>query len=186
MKLAVVFPGIGYTCDKPLLYYAGKLAVKYGYEVKPVIYGDFPSGVKGSSQKMKEAFCSAFTQAEAILKDVPWGDYEEILFISKSIGTVVAAAFMKKYGIEGRSISYTPLEETFSFAKGEGIMFHGTKDPWAKDSAVIYDGCEKIGQTLYIIKNANHSLETGEVLHDIEKMQFIMEKTEEFIKNEIK
>jgi phosphoglycolate phosphatase len=25
-KIAVIFPGIGYTCDKPLLYYAGKFA----------------------------------------------------------------------------------------------------------------------------------------------------------------
>ena len=24
-KLLVLFPGIGYTCDKPLLHYAGKL-----------------------------------------------------------------------------------------------------------------------------------------------------------------
>lgn len=33
-KIAVPFPGIGYTCDKPLLYYSGKLAEKYGYQVK--------------------------------------------------------------------------------------------------------------------------------------------------------
>ena len=24
-KIAVLFPGIGYTCDKPLLYYSAKL-----------------------------------------------------------------------------------------------------------------------------------------------------------------
>ena len=29
-KLAVIFPGIGYTKDKPLLYYAGKLAKAAG------------------------------------------------------------------------------------------------------------------------------------------------------------
>lgn len=42
MKLAVLFPGIGYTCDKPLLYYGAKLAKSYGYEVKRVEYGNFP------------------------------------------------------------------------------------------------------------------------------------------------
>ena len=31
-KIAIVFPGVGYTKDRPLLYYAGKLAVKRGYE----------------------------------------------------------------------------------------------------------------------------------------------------------
>ena len=28
MKIAVFFPGIGYHCDKPLLYYARKLDMK--------------------------------------------------------------------------------------------------------------------------------------------------------------
>ena len=32
MKLAVFFPGIGYHCDKPLLYYSRKLVQEYGYE----------------------------------------------------------------------------------------------------------------------------------------------------------
>lgn len=32
-KIAVLFPGIGYTCDKPLLYYSAKLAAEKGYEV---------------------------------------------------------------------------------------------------------------------------------------------------------
>lgn len=31
-KMAVFFPGIGYHCDKPLLYYAQKLAAEKGYE----------------------------------------------------------------------------------------------------------------------------------------------------------
>jgi hypothetical protein len=40
-KIAVVFPGVGYTKDRPLLYYAGKLAAANGYEL---IHLDF-SGI---------------------------------------------------------------------------------------------------------------------------------------------
>ena len=32
-KLAVLFPGIGYHCDKPLLYYSKKCLSAYGYEI---------------------------------------------------------------------------------------------------------------------------------------------------------
>lgn len=32
MKLVVCFPGIGYHCDKPLLYYSRKLAAAAGYD----------------------------------------------------------------------------------------------------------------------------------------------------------
>ncbi len=32
MRLVVVFPGIGYHCDKPLLYYGRKVASECGYD----------------------------------------------------------------------------------------------------------------------------------------------------------
>ena len=37
-KLACLFPGIGYTCDKPLLYYSWKMLAAGGWEVIPVTY----------------------------------------------------------------------------------------------------------------------------------------------------
>ena len=47
-KLAVIFPGIGYHCDKPLLYHAKKIAAAKGYEILEVPYTGFESGVKGN------------------------------------------------------------------------------------------------------------------------------------------
>lgn len=41
-KLAVLFPGIGYHCDKPLLYYSKKCLSAYGYEIIEVNYKHFP------------------------------------------------------------------------------------------------------------------------------------------------
>lgn len=32
MKLVVCFPGIGYHCDKPLLYYGRRVAESIGYK----------------------------------------------------------------------------------------------------------------------------------------------------------
>ena len=87
-KIAVLFPGIGYTCDKPLLYYTGKLAVARGYKLVKVEYGNFPSGIKENKEKMEEAFRCGLEQAEKILQDICWEEYEDILFVSKSIGTV--------------------------------------------------------------------------------------------------
>ena len=85
MKLAVIFPGIGYHADKPLLYYSKKLAKNYGFEIVEVPYGNFPKGVKGSPDKMKEAFFAAVKQTEEILKDVDFASCDKLLFISKSI-----------------------------------------------------------------------------------------------------
>lgn len=41
-KLAVFIPGIGYTVDRPLLYYSGKLSAQMGYEPKRLIFTGFP------------------------------------------------------------------------------------------------------------------------------------------------
>ena len=131
MKLAVLFPGIGYTCDKPLLYYAARLAREKGYQVRPLPYGPFPAKVRGDAELMRRCFDIAWTQAEAMLKDVVWEDCEDILFIGKSIGTTVAARYAREHGLSARCALLTPLEETFLFTRGDAVAFHGTGDPWA-------------------------------------------------------
>ena len=49
MKLAVLFPGIGYTCARPLLYYAGNIVFELligSYEVCLAVYLDDHSHLK--------------------------------------------------------------------------------------------------------------------------------------------
>ncbi|MGF0031511.1 alpha/beta hydrolase [Bariatricus sp. SGI.154] len=179
-KIAVIFPGIGYHCDKPLLYYSKKLAIQNGYVLQEVPYGNFPQNVKGNAEKMEQSFYTALEQAEDILKDIVWEDYSHILFISKSIGTAVAAAYAAEHGLETRNIFYTPVEQSFRFMGREGIVFHGTSDPWVKTSAVRR-GCEEKELTLYITEDANHSLETGDVQRDLENMRTLMRLTVEYI-----
>ena len=52
-KIACLFAGIGYTCDKPLLYYSAKMLSALGCEIVPVPYGGFESGVKGHPDRMR-------------------------------------------------------------------------------------------------------------------------------------
>ena len=179
-KIAVIFPGVGYHVDKPLLYYSKKLAAQNGYEIKEVPYGKFPKGVKGSREKMEKAFFSALEQAGEILKDVDFSEYHDILFISKSVGTAVASAYAGKHGFNTRNIYYTPVEASFQFMKQPGIAFTGTADAWVTFDAVEL-GCRDGGFPLYVTENGNHSLETGDVRQDLENLQKIMKITEEYI-----
>ncbi len=181
MKLAVIFPGIGYTCDKPLLYYSGKLAAKCGYEVIPVPYGNFGKDVKGNAKKMRESFEHALLQAEEMLSCVRWNEYEDIVFISKSIGTVVASCYAKKHGLHVRSILFTPLPETYEFAEMPACAFHGTSDQWA-DTPEIKNAAKRTGIPLYLTENANHSLETGDVLKDTENLRGVLEIVKDMLK----
>ena len=181
-KLAVIFPGIGYHTDKPLLYYSKKSAKSADYEIVEVPYGNFPQGVKGSPEKMAQCFNSARQQAEKLLEHVDFALYEELLFISKSVGTAVASEYANRHGLHTRNIFYTPVAQTFPFVKNGGIVFHGTADPWVETS-IVKNCCEEKNLPLYITENANHSLETGEVMTDLQNMERIMEITGKYIEN---
>lgn len=180
MKAAVIFPGIGYHVDKPLLYYSKKIAKERGYDVIDVPYGNFPGGVKGSKEKMEAAFLSALEQAEEILKEIDFSRYEEILFISKSVGTAVASAYAGKHDLDTRNVYYTPVGSSFHFMKQSGIVFHGTCDGWV-ETELVKEECEKSGFPLHIIEGGNHSLETGNAMEDLGNLRKIMEITKEYI-----
>ena len=184
MNLAVVFPGIGYHTDKPLLYYSKKPAASLGFEIKEVSYGDIPADVKGSSEKMNAAFSSALARSEAILKDTDFSACGRLLFISKSLGTVVSTAFAGQHDLKTENIFFTPVDATFSLLtqhRQDGIVFHGTKDPWIKTS-VVSDACERLALPLFLTKNGNHSLETGDVVTDLKNLCPVMEEIRRYIK----
>lgn len=179
-KLAVVFPGIGYHCDKPLLYHAKKVAAAHGYEVREVPYQGFPAKVKGDPDKMRQSFLIAMEQSEELLRDVDWERYEQVLFLSKSVGTCVAAAFAVRHGLKTVNVYFTPVGATFDFHPQEGIVFHGTADPWASD-AEIEEGCRACGLPLINIPDTNHSLESGDPMRDLQILREVMERVDEYL-----
>lgn len=180
MKLAVVFPGIGYHTGKPLLYYAIELAHSHGYEIREVSYGVLPQNSKGNAGSMQEASEIALRHAEEILKDVDFGKYDKILFLSKSIGTVVAAAYAGKHGLNVDNIYFTPVEAAFPFMKGNGIVFHGTADSYA-DTQQVVNICKERGLSLHLTEGAGHSLEVGEVDRDVAELGRIMKLCGEYL-----
>ena len=178
--IAVLLPGIGYTCDKPLLYYSGKLAGSLGWAVTPVPYTGFPAKIRGDRERMRESCEIALRQTERMLKAVDWRQYDPVFFISKSIGTAAAVRYAGACGIPCRHILFTPLEETFSVPVREAIAFHGTADPWA-DTNRIRSLCKEAEIPLYITENANHSLETGDVLENIRTLGFVMQRVKAYL-----
>ena len=63
-RLAVFFPGIGYTVDKPLMHYSRRLAEKHGFEIRLLPYSGFPKKVKSDKTKMQESYKIALQQAK--------------------------------------------------------------------------------------------------------------------------
>ena len=154
-KIAVIFPGVGYNKDRPLLYYSGKLAAKNGYELRFI---DF-SGIKWSKEQLKDM-----------------GDMsgDDVLFISKSIGTVVATAYAEKMSINAGQICFSPLEMIEGFVKEEGAeLFCGDNDPMA-DYKVLERIAKEKRLKIHRIEGGNHSLETGDIFKDIDNLRSVL------------
>ena len=179
-RLAVIFPGIGYNFDRPLLHFAEKQALHYGYEIRHVTYSGFDKkGMRGNAQKMKSAFQLAMEQTERQLDDVSWDKYERIVFISKSIGTVAAAHYAERHGIAAVQILFTPFPETFEGAAiDQGLAFHARTDPWMDDGETVR-AAEEAGVSMICYPEGNHSLETGDVIRDIDTLADVFRRTEE-------
>ena len=184
-KIAVIFQGVGYTKDRPLLYYSGKIAAAFGYEL---VWPDF-SGLVWSKEALKDPVrmeeilnvCIGRAEAACEAKQITADD--TLLFLSKSIGTVVAAAYAKKHGLPAKQIFFTPLPDMERFVEaGNGLVFYGSADPYALPETIARLCCENQLEA-YCIDNANHSLETGRVLQDIAALERIMQKVHKHIED---
>ncbi|MBR3267876.1 MAG: alpha/beta hydrolase [Oscillospiraceae bacterium] len=183
-KLAVIFPGIGYHKDKPLLYYAARIAQNCGYETISVEYCNMPEKIRGNTEMMRIAAELACQQASEQLQSVNICDYNRILLIGKSIGTIAAAKFAAEHPDHIKEIRYTPLESTFSFVPsvtGSCIAFLGTDDPWSDKNRITKEAAKQ-NIPLYLYPDCNHSLECHDVIRNIEYLREIMQITSDFIR----
>ena len=180
-KLAVVFPGIGYHTDLPLLYYARKLAAARGYAVREVHYRGFPRRVGDWCDKtIHDTTKLALEQANELLYHMNYEELDSLLFIGKSIGTAVAAAYAKEHDIDPKLVLYTPIDETFRYPIKNAIVFHGTNDRYA-DTKKIEAACKKASVPLFLSEGASHSLETSTPEEDLATLLNVMKETARFM-----
>lgn len=180
-KLAVFFPGTGYHTDKPLFYYSRKIAAAKGYEALCIIYGELSMAKeKNEAPVWDEVVNAAIIRAKEQLKKVKFQDFDRVVFVSKSIGTAVAASIDREWKLYADHIFYTPVAESFQVMGDKGIVFHGTKDPLA-DTAKVTEECKRRNLPLYLTEEGNHSLETGNPVKDISILKGVMEIEEDYL-----
>lgn len=202
-NLVVIFPGVGYHCDMPLLYEVKRIAEGAGYEIREVNYGELPPPEQADAKKKNECFAVACRRTEEALRETNWDAYDDVAFIGKSIGTAVAAYYAGAHALKPRFVLFTPLLETFtqpeifiadraneSESAARTIAFSGTSDPWT-DTEKLKEVCAKHRIPLYLTAHANHSLEVREekterpfedlISLNLSHLKNTMRRTEEFL-----
>lgn len=116
-KLLVLFPGVGYSTARPLLYYAKRMGQEKGYEVLELEYSRMPEHPFDNLKETAKTVCAC---AEAWAEHVDWEKYDKIAFVSKSVGTVAAGFLTRRLAETGGCVQIvnlflTPIEPTFKY-----------------------------------------------------------------------
>ena len=160
-NLVVLFPGVRYSVDCPLLYYADLCYSLRGYEVKAI--NSYEVDVADGLSDLNTYAALAEKNVMKQLQHVEWNSYENIVFASKSIGTVIALWLEDKLQLERvRHILLTPLNQTIPFMKRERryqCIVTGTDDHFV-DWKELVELCQTRNYPLTVIEGVGHRLET--------------------------
>ena len=169
-KLAVVFPGLGYTCQMPLLYYSTLMLVDQGFDV---LWVETNYGMNKEYLALNEEMKSEWIRKDAI---AAWKsamikrNYKRVVFLGKSIGTVSLAALLQERSLpkDTRNVLLTPLLDNKRIIATlqqnptkKSIFVIGTADAYY-DPDALKRMRENARNRVLVIKGADHSLEIGE------------------------
>jgi len=175
-KLVVLFPGKNYPCNLPLLYYARSTAIELGYDVLNLEYGYQAAKTELDINDLPLIIEEC---TEAIRRIID--GYDEVVFISKSMGTVVAGEVHRKLQLQVKHIYLTPLFDTVPYINStERIVIYGSEDSLFGDKALQQISPEH-SYGIIEIPGADHGLEVGNVKENLTQLQFIVDRYVQFL-----
>lgn len=188
-RLAVIFPGYGYTCDRAMLYYPLQMLLAEGNDALQVNYAfDNKPGFWQSGDQTRALWFG--TDALAAMRAVLGkGAYEQITMVGKSLGSLAVghvSTFLHHYGAM-RGVLFTPLlknpalvQQLIAF-KGPLLLVVGTADSM-HDPAALKEIQAAREVTVIEVEGADHSLEVkGEVLRSLDMLKMVMERVSQFL-----
>ncbi len=166
--LVILLPGIGYTIFGPLIYYSYSLAVELGYDVLTIEYGF----QKTNQSFEQEHYSNIIDESKtAIDKALFSGNYNDIVFIGKSLGTGIMSNLLSYYQsiLRITPIFIAPIKSAVdSIGLFKSLVIIGTNDSHFDDIKNI-NGLDNVH--MYIIHGADHDLEVDNFIESIDYMK---------------
>lgn len=155
--IAVCFPGTGFTCKEMLF---EQLSRRYAEQNYDVIKLDFSHIPFREIESINEAVSVAQRAVKRQLFGTRFEEYEDVVFISKSLGTILAAHAEQDYHIHPRHLYLTPLHRTLSLIGPDAriiSMVLGTQDRFLTGKALA-NFCDEREIRYCLVDGVNHSL----------------------------
>ena len=156
--LVVAFPGIRYTCRQALIQDCLSFYSKRGYETLCL---DFAGVAFDGTTDMGRAAELALPSILRQISGVCFQDYADVVFLSKSLGTLCAVRTAAALQLQPRHFLLTPLPETLQELPKQAEVFGaviGTKDTHL-DAAKLETFCRERAIPCLTVPEAGHRLQ---------------------------
>lgn len=188
-KVALVFPGLAYNSQMPLLHYTIKAIIDSGINVLAVDY-DYSNNPEFLKQSQRIRSDWLIEDVEASLRVITEDEKQEVVCLTgKSLGTLAVGHLLETHEDlrDAKTIWLTPLiknpellEQMLAYMK-DAVLVIGAKDPHY-DSDIIdrLNATTQLGGI--VIEEANHSLEIeGDVTKSLRVLMQIVFVLQQFL-----
>jgi hypothetical protein len=161
-RICFMFSGLGYTYEKPLLYYVTMLMIKHGIDVVQIHYTYSKELITKSTDEIADVMMK---DVDLVLQDVlSHNDYKNIIFAGKSLGTIPLIQRVMKDEVykDAVMLLLTPLLtrselfESLLESTHKGLLVIGTRDHYYTEE--VYQ-LKTNTMNIRVIENADHSLD---------------------------
>lgn len=189
--LGVLFPGLYYTNQNPLMYYTGAVLLQLGADVLRVNV-DYSVPEYQNAPQDQQAAWLAEDAAAAVQAAQKQGGYGRLVLAGKSLGTLALAQLLPRSVPAGTMILWLtpllhlpPLVDAAAGFSGPALFVAGSADP-AFDPEAFKKIQKANGARAHLVKNANHSLDIpGDVIGSIEQMRGTQAVILDFLKSQL-
>jgi hypothetical protein len=187
--LAVIFPGLNYSADMPLLYFPGRLLSNMGYDVLQV-RADYTNAEFQSLGRADQVARLTVDARAALMAGKTQRAYPQLVLVGKSIGTLALAGLMGDAAAAGATtiwltplLRYPALVEAAIKAGSHALFACGTGDS-TYDPVALQRIQAATEAPALLCEGANHSLELpGDILRSVEYLRQLLQAISALLKS---
>ena len=187
-RLAVLFPGMRYSIDMPLLYYTSRLLVSGGADALLVDYRyhEDPTFMSADEQERARQLTGDVTAACRVA--LSQRSYRDVTIVGKSIGTLAMAHLLSTESnlSAARAVWLTPLLRNENLRRqinnwrGKSLFVIGTSDPEYDEALLAEVEAATRGKSL-VIEGGDHSLEIdGDFFGSLQALEKVLRAIRRF------
>ena len=186
-ELAILLPGLNYTCDMPLLYYPTRLLLGRGADVLQ-LFTDYTTPAFQGASPREQAKRMAEDARAALHTGRSQRLYRRLILVGKSIGTLALAQLINEENcVDATTIWLTPLlrqppvVRAASRCTGPALFVVGTGDA-TYDPAVLEKIRQQTNAQALVIESVDHSLELRrDPITSLQVMQTVVRGIADFL-----